>query len=572
MRSYIKIILLWLGCLCCCCSFAAMMTDLNVSSGQHTATVTLGFHDTPSYTFFSLSHPDRIVLDIRQSSAVRGLPLTLSGNNLVRRIRQSDPQEQGSLRLVFDLTQPGKAQAATRPASGGYQVILTLSSVPAAKSRAPAAKHMASTAASTSVTTRAGPVIARTPGQPGRDPFNDNQGAVASNGPSRPVPASRVTPASRAVIVAIDAGHGGQDPGAIGRNGVQEKNVTIAIARKLKTLLNDDPMFKGVLTRDGDYFISVMGRSEVARKQNANMLVSIHADAAPNRSASGASVWVLSNRRANSEMAGWLEQHEKQSELLGGAGDLLASNQADPYLSQAVLDLQFGHSQRVGYDAAIKVIQQLHSVGTLHKRSPEHASLGVLRSPDIPSLLVETGFISNVAEERLLGSSAYQDKIAGAIYKGLRSYFLAHPLQLSPKGENHQLHAGDPVKRHVRQVAQEAKIAASSYYVVKRGDTLSGIAREHGVNTSALIQLNSLKNDAVRAEQKLKIPAGKPVVPSATRQEGSGQQTVQYTVIQGDTLTRIATRYGMSVTSIMQVNDMKSSLIMPGQKLVIPAT
>lgn len=162
--------------------------------------------------------------------------------------------------------------------------------------------------------------------------------------------------------------------------------MTIAIARKLRALLNADPQFRPVLTRDGDYFISVMGRSDVARKQNANFLVSIHADAAPNRDATGASVWVLSNRRANSEMAGWLEQHEKQSELLGGAGDVLANSQSDPYLSQAVLDLQFGHSQRVGYDVATNVLSQLQRIGDLHKRRPEHASLGVLRSPDIPSI------------------------------------------------------------------------------------------------------------------------------------------------------------------------------------------
>ncbi|EAO1955410.1 N-acetylmuramoyl-L-alanine amidase AmiB, partial [Salmonella enterica] len=236
------------------------------------------------------------------------------------------------------------------------------------------------------------------------------------------------------VVIAIDAGHGGQDPGAIGPGGTREKNVTIAIARKLRTLLNNDPMFKGVLTRDGDYFISVMGRSDVARKQNANFLVSIHADAAPNRDATGASVWVLSNRRANSEMANWLEQHEKQSELLGGAGDVLANSQSDPYLSQAVLDLQFGHSQRVGYDVATNVLSQLDGVGALHKRRPEHASLGVLRSPDIPSILVETGFISNHGEERLLASDRYQQQIADAIYRGLRKYFAAHPIQSAPQG------------------------------------------------------------------------------------------------------------------------------------------
>ncbi|WP_313121798.1 N-acetylmuramoyl-L-alanine amidase, partial [Pantoea septica] len=185
------------------------------------------------------------------------------------------------------------------------------------------------------------------PSRPAANPFNANQVTAVSNTNTTTRPGNALPTSNDTVIVAIDAGHGGQDPGATGQRGLHEKNVTIAIARKLKVLLNNDPMFKGVLTRDGDYFISVMGRSEVARKENANLLVSIHADSAPSHSATGASVWVLSNRRANSEMANWLEQREKQSELLGGAGDLLANSQADPYLSQAVLDLQFGHSQRV---------------------------------------------------------------------------------------------------------------------------------------------------------------------------------------------------------------------------------
>lgn len=236
------------------------------------------------------------------------------------------------------------------------------------------------------------------------------------------------------VIVAIDPGHGGQDPGAIGQNGLREKNVTIAIAKKLQALMAADPMFKPVLTRTGDYFVSVMGRSDVARGKKANLLISIHADSAPSHTATGASVWVLSNNRANSEMAEWLEQSEKQSELLGGAGDALSKGSTDKYLSQAVLDLQFGNSQRVGYGVASSVISQLESVDHMHKNRPEHASLGVLRSPDIPSLLVETGFISNRSEERLLGDPAYQQRIAQAIYQGVRSYFLKHPLQKGPKG------------------------------------------------------------------------------------------------------------------------------------------
>lgn len=229
------------------------------------------------------------------------------------------------------------------------------------------------------------------------------------------------------VVVAIDAGHGGQDPGALGSKGLREKNITLAIAHKLKVLLDADPMFKPVLTRDGDYFISVMGRSDVARKKGASLLVSIHADAAPDHRASGSSVWILSNRRANSEMANQLNQYNKKLELLIGMGGLLANRKVNHYLSQAVLDLQFGHSQRVGYGIAMMILVQLQSIGTLHKLRPGYASFGVLRSLDIPSILVEIGFISNPKEGRLLGSKIYQEKIANALYLGLSTYFLEHP-------------------------------------------------------------------------------------------------------------------------------------------------
>ncbi len=384
------------------------------------------------------------------------------------------------------------------------------------------------------------------------------------------------------VVVAIDAGHGGQDPGAIGPSGLKEKNVTIAIARRLQAMLDADPQFKPVLTRNGDYFISVMGRSDVARKQGANVLVSIHADAAPNRSASGASVWVLSNRRANSEMAGWLEQHEKQSELLGGAGDLLANSQADPYLSQAVLDLQFGHSQRVGYDVAVKVLQQLQSVGSLHKRRPEHASLGVLRSPDIPSLLVETGFISNSTEERLLGSSAYQEKIAKAIHNGLRSYFLAHPLQADPKVENRPLDVAAAVNTSTPDVRQPEPIVSSAgasrsesgktqIHVVKRAETLSGIADSYGTTMAALRDLNKLKKDGVWVGQRLKVPAGKTAaVTAVAKAKTPAKKPSKHKVARGDTLSSIASRYGVSVGDLKRVNNLKSDVAPLDRTLTIP--
>lgn len=429
-------------------AMAASLSDIQVANSETQARITFSFMGEPEYNF-SQDDKRSVVLDIKQTGVIQGLPLRFSGNNLVKAIRSGTPKDDQTLRLVVDLTENGKTRAVKQQNGANYVVVFTINAdVPPPPPPPPVVAKRVET-----------PVVTPAPVQPGRNPFSGSRNGGSStnsgndsgsfSGERQPAIASTATPTQRPssrarsvsgdkVIIAIDAGHGGQDPGAIGPGGTREKNVTIAIARKLRGLLNDDPMFKGVLTRDGDYFISVMGRSDVARKQNASFLVSIHADAAPNRDATGASVWVLSNRRANSEMAGWLEQHEKQSELLGGAGDVLANSQADPYLSQAVLDLQFGHSQRVGYDVATNVISQLQRVGNLHKRRPEHASLGVLRSPDIPSILVETGFISNSSEERLLGSDDYQQKIAEAIYNGLRNYFTAHPIQSGPRDEQSQ--------------------------------------------------------------------------------------------------------------------------------------
>ncbi|WP_312229536.1 N-acetylmuramoyl-L-alanine amidase AmiB [Pseudescherichia sp.] len=417
---------------------AASLSDIQVSNGDDQARITLSFMGDPEYAF-SQEGKRSVALDIKQTGIIQGLPLQFSGNNLVKSIRSGTPKDNQSLRLVVDLTENGKARAVKRQNGANYTVVFTIDA------DAPPPPPPPPPVVAKRVET---PAVAPRPAEPARNPFKKENDRVTSVTSSNTVtrPAMRASSASGdKVIIAIDAGHGGQDPGAIGPGGTREKNITLSVARKLRTLLNSDPMFKGVLTRDGDYFISVMGRSDVARKQNANFLVSIHADAAPNRDATGASVWVLSNRRANSEMASWLEQHEKQSELLGGAGDVLANSQSDPYLSQAVLDLQFGHSQRVGYDVATNMLSQLSRIGSLHKRRPEHASLGVLRSPDIPSVLVETGFISNRSEERLLDSDDYQQQLAEAIYAGLQSYFQAHPMQSSPQSGGAQTaSAGSP--------------------------------------------------------------------------------------------------------------------------------
>lgn len=536
-------------------AWAANLSDIKVDNASGQATVRLSFSGQPIYAFFPLSNPARVVIDIRQTGVIQGLPLDFSGQNLIKRVRTSNAQDAQSLRLVLDLTQAAKTRAVTQKEGSGYVVVFTITGDKAktVQTSAPPASRQQNSA----------------PAEPAKNPFsNKSTVAVDTRSSSTRVSARQ---GNERIVVAIDAGHGGQDPGAIGTNGLREKNVTISIARKLQALLNNDPAFKGVLTRDGDYFISVMGRSDVARKQGANLLVSIHADAAPNRNAKGASVWVLSNRRANSEMANWLEQHEKQSELLGGAGDLLANSSADPYLSQAVLDLQFGHSQRVGYDVATKVLRELQRVGGLHKRLPEHASLGVLRSPDIPSLLVETGFITNVSEERLLGSNDYQEKIANAIYQGLGSYFQTHPMQSLPKQESRPLQsaASDRATSGGNVTAAKAS-AGSTRHTVARGETLSSIARNYGVSLAAMRDVNKLNKDIVWVGQRLNIPA------TGTRQTASTPAPkkavpVKHKVVKGDSLSAIAARYGVSMKEIQQANNMRSGTVQLGQTLVIPS-
>lgn len=558
---------------------AAGMKNINVSNGSSQSIITITFDGKPDYAFFPLHNPERVVIDVKQSGVMKGLPLNFNGQNLVKRVRSSNAQDAQSQRLVFELTQKVKTNAVTQDNS----VVFTMNAAAVAPAQRSAPVN--------TVTSMPSPNAALTANSSQPNPFGGSKPTAVTRAPaSDNVPTPRTSGSSNdnQVIVAIDAGHGGQDPGAIGGNGLKEKNVTIAIARKLQAKLNGDPMFKPVLTRDGDYFISVMGRSDVARKKGANVLVSIHADAAPSRSAKGASVWVLSNRRANSEMGNWLEQHEKQSELLGGAGDMLANTASDPYLSQAVLDLQFGHSQRVGYDVASKVLIQLRNVGALHKAKPEHASLGVLRSPDIPSLLVETGFISNANEERLLGSSAYQDKIAQAIYSGLRSYFLSHPLQSGPKVENRPLLASatavDDSAANSSSMSQPGPVEATAasggatqIHQVKRGETLTGIAVKYGTTAGALSDLNKLKKPGVWVGQRLKVPAGTKAV-SANNQKiaaiskttAAKKKLAKHKVTRGDTLSAIASKYGVSMNDIKTANHMKSGEVQLGQTLTIP--
>lgn len=378
--------------------------------------------------------------------------------------------------------------------------------------------------------------------------------------------------------IAIDPGHGGKDPGAIGRNlGIYEKNVTLSIARELKALLDKDPNFRGVLTRNGDYYISVPERSEIARKFKANYLVSIHADSSLNPNQRGASVWVLSNRRANDEMGQWLEDDEKRSELLGGAGKVLSHNN-DKYLDQTVLDLQFGHSQRTGYEIGRNILRRFSKVTTLSRNTPQHASLGVLRSPDIPSVLVETGFLSNAEEEQKLNSPAYRRRIAYMIYEGLVAY---------RNGNLKSIVAFEESKEKSENTNRTLIKDSLIRHKVKTGESLGGLANKYDVKVSDIIALNNLKRKELWVGETIKIPdSGKnkksedtPKVekqPEGKKAEKNDRTSeikdsgIRHKVKNGESIGSLANKYDVKVSDIIALNKLKRKELWIGETIKVP--
>lgn len=296
-------------------------------------------------------------------------------------------------------------------------------------------------------------------------------------------------------VVAIDAGHGGKDPGATGPDGIHEKNVTLPIARRLAALINQQPGMKAILTRKGDYFVELTERSEIARRNKARLLISIHADSGHDSSTRGASIWVLSANRANREMKNYLH---RQDELLGGAGKVMSQSSAsNSYLAQTILDLSWDNSRSEGYDIGKRILRTMSGVTPLSKKRPVYASLAVLKSPDIPSLLIETGFISNPTEEHLLNSPNYQQSLANAIFNGITSYY-GNSINAPSSGSG----GGSFVKSSDGGQSQ----AQSRRHVVKPGESLRGLAAQYGVSTSDLRNRNKLKSDNLLIGQVIFIP------------------------------------------------------------------
>jgi N-acetylmuramoyl-L-alanine amidase len=363
----------------------AQVQDVRLWSGPEGTRLVLDLSAPVRHEVFNLENPDRIVIDLQNATLTmrKSLP---GGQGPVTSVR-SGPQDDGGLRIVLDLASRQSVKSFMVAPEGGAGHRLVVEMPPVATSAA-----------------------APPP-------------APAEPADANPVKSLAATTKGRDLVVAIDAGHGGQDPGAIGRGGTREKDVTLAIARRLAKAIDAEEGMRAVLIRDGDYFITLGGRTRKARQLGADMFVSVHADSVQSREVSGASVYVLSLRGASDEASRWLAERENAADLMGG----VSLDDKSDVLASVLLDVTQKEAVSNSVEAASAVLTSLRRVGPVHGSRVRHAGFVVLKSPDIPSMLVETAFISNAADERKLRDAAYQQRVAEAIHAGVRDFFYDKP-------------------------------------------------------------------------------------------------------------------------------------------------
>ncbi|MGF1698693.1 LysM peptidoglycan-binding domain-containing protein [Vibrio lamellibrachiae] len=467
--------------------------------------VVIDLKNEADFSYFTLSSPSRLVVDLNKTSLSTKLPLKVTDSPVLSQVRKSTPPEKSTYRLVFELKRKVSANifklAPTPGGQYGHRLVIDL-------------PHGSTSA---KVPTATAPTVSKDASQIKRQ---------------------------EEILIVIDPGHGGEDPGSIGPTRKYEKNATLSISKKMAAQLNAIPGIKAKLTRSGDYFVNLNRRVAIASENNAHLLISVHADAFTTPQPRGASVFVLNTRRANTEISRWIEDKEKQSELLGGGGAAFPSSINDRNVNQTLLDLQFSHSQKEGYKLATTILSEMGKVAKLHNSKPINTSLAVLRSPQIPSVLVETGFISNPTEEKLLFQRSHQDKLARSITKAVVKYLKANP----PEGTSFT-----------------AQTKARTYKV-KSGDSLSAIAKKFGTSTSVLMKENKLKSSGLAIGQVLKIPGSGSVSTAANTVE---TKKVTHTVRSGDYLGKIASKYKVTVAAIKRENNLKSDTLRLGQKLKI---
>jgi N-acetylmuramoyl-L-alanine amidase len=410
--------------------------DVRLWAGPDTTRVVLDLSSAANHSLFTLENPSRVVVDLksaRMDLAALRLP---SGVGLVRSVRGAN-RSGGEARIVVDLAAAATPRSfMVRPEGAyGHRLIIEL----------------------------------------------DAKRARAQ------VPLMRADEGNRDLVIAIDAGHGGEDPGAVGRRGTHEKDVVLAVARRLAEQVDREPGMRAVLTRDGDYFLSLRQRVAKARMHRADLFVSVHADAFKNPNARGSSVYVLSPKGATDEAARWLAARENAADLVGG----VSLDDKDDMLASVLLDLSQNASIGASLEVGEFVLNRLGAVNRLHKSSVQQAGFMVLKAPDIPSILVETAFISNLEEEQRLREARYQAQLASALMSGVREYFHVNPPPGTWIARNRGSGGGTP-----REI------------VIARGDTLSGIASRYNVSIPVLRRHNGLKDDSIRVGQILTIPGG----------------------------------------------------------------
>lgn len=404
------------------------------------------------HRLFALQDPPRIVVDMENARLQGPLPEVEAGS-LLASVR-SGAAEEGPLRIVLDLKAEARPRSFMLKPAGpyGHRLVIDLYDAKAAPEEAPASAK------------------------------DENKSAP------RPTPAP---PVARDRIVAIDAGHGGEDPGASGRRyRTREKDVTLAIARELAKLVAQTPGMRPVLIRDGDYYVGLRQRFEKARRMRADVFVSIHADAVPGRQAYGSSVYALSEKGASNAMARQLADKENASDLIGG----VSLNDKDDMLAQVLLDLSHNKTMQDSLSLGEDILAELGRVGPVHVRRVAQAGFAVLKSPDIPSVLVETAFISNPSEERKLRTPAFQQQLARSIFRGIRRFLSRIPPPVPA-----------PVAVPVQASASPAEPPRE--HIVRKGDTWTSIAREYDIHVDALRFINDFWDTDLPVGLRLRIPS-----------------------------------------------------------------
>lgn len=444
------------------------------------------------FSLFTLSSPHRVVIDI-SSAALGPSALPLPGAaGAIRQVRVAH-RPGGNLRIVFDVAEAMRPTATPAGDEGAPRLAIELRPVTllGSSSSVPVPSQAATSLA---MPPAAQPLAAAVAGAVAP--------AFASTPPAPEPPMVRPPAATPDIVVVVDAGHGGHDPGALGPSGTREKDVTLAISRRLVALLNEEPGMRGVLTRSDDRFLGLRERMERARSANASLFLSIHADAAYNRSAQGSTVYVLSEKAASDEASRRLAARENAA-LIGGVelGD------KDPVLASVLMDLSQNASISSSIAVGDAILGNMSRLGRLHRRTVQMAPFMVLKSPDVPSVLVETAYISNPTDERNLRSPSHQQELARAVLDGIRKYFAANPPGNSVSRPPSTVAAADELPRVPALTRASLSAGRPQQHVIRRGDTLSGVASLYRVSLSSLRAANRLRSDTVRVGQKLRIPS-----------------------------------------------------------------